>query len=54
MDIKFLFYQGIIEVKILKRSAKAESMHAQRAEPGLQEYCRIRTKGCMKLLQMSS
>lgn len=48
------FYQGVNEVKILKRSAKAESMHAQRAELGLQEHCtqsRIRSKGCMKLSQ---
>lgn len=47
-------YQEVNDVKILKRSAKAESMHAQRAELGLQECCtwsRIRSRGCMKLLQ---
>lgn len=52
-DMKF-FYQEVNEVKILKRSAKAESLHAPRAELGLQEYCtqsRIRSKGCMMLLQ---
>lgn len=53
VDMKF-FYQGVNEVKILKRSAKAESLYAQRAELGLQEYCtqsRIGSKDCMMLLQ---
>lgn len=48
------FYQGVNEVKILKRSAKAEILHAQRAELGLQEHCtqsRIRSKDCMMLSQ---
>lgn len=51
VDMKF-FYQGITEVKILKRTAKAESSDAQRAELGLQEHCtqsRIRNESCMLL-----
>lgn len=53
VDMKF-FYQGIPEVKILKRTAKAESSGAQRAELGLQEcftQSRIRNESCMMLLQ---
>lgn len=51
VDMKGFLYQGVIEVKILKRSAKAESVRAPRAEFSLQEYCRIRSKDCMKLWQ---
>lgn len=50
----FFFSQGIADVKILKRTARAESRGAQRAELGLQEHCsqsRIRNESCMMLLQ---
>lgn len=53
-EVLVFFYQGVNEVKILKRSAKAKSLHAQRAELALQEYCtqsRIGSKDCMMLLQ---
>jgi len=49
-----VFYQGVTEVKIMKRRAKSENYDDQRAEVGLQEHCtqtRIRNKSSMMFLQ---